>query len=193
MKGSYEIDGLKEKKMIKIRVSGSYLEVIVGDITKQSTHAIVNAANSRLIPGGGVDGAIHKAAGPGLYLECKKLGGCITGEAKLTKGYNLPSKFVIQTVGPRYSGSNQDKEKLASCYINSLKIARDNDIKSISFPAISTGVYGYPMEAAAIIALSTVINELEKNPGIDLVRFVLYDSEGLDIYDKVLKSINKEL
>ena len=193
MKGSYEIDGLKEKKMIKIRAGGSSLEVIVGDITKQSTHAIVNAANSRLIPGGGVDGAIHKAAGPGLYLECKKLGGCITGEAKLTKGYNLPSKFVIQTVGPRYSGSNQDKEKLASCYINSLKIARDNDIKSISFPAISTGVYGYPMEAAAKIALSTVINELEKNPGIDLVRFVLYDSEGLDIYDKVLKSINKEL
>jgi len=170
----------------------SFLEIIIGDITKQSTDAIVNAANNRLIPGGGVDGAIHKVAGPCLYQECKKLGGCNTGEAKLTKGYNLLSKFVIQTVGPRYSGLNKDKEKLASCYINSLKIARDNDIKSISFPAISTGVYGYPMESAAKIALSTVINVLEKNPGVDLVRFVLYDSKGLDIYDRVLKSINKD-
>jgi len=170
----------------------SFLEIIIGDITKQSTDAIVNAANNRLIPGGGVDGAIHKVAGPCLYKECKKLGGCNTGEAKLTKGYNLLSKFVIQTVGPRYSGLNKDKEKLASCYINSLKIARDNDIKSISFPAISTGVYGYPMESAAKIALSTVINDLEKNPGVDLVRFVLYDSKGLDIYDRVLKSINKD-
>ncbi len=178
--------------MIKIRAGESSLEVIVGDITKQSTDAIFNAANNRLIPGGGVDGAIHKVAGPGLYQECKKLGGCNTGEAKLTKGYNLTSKFVIQTVGPRYSGLNKDKEKLASCYINSLKIARYNDIKSVSFPAISTGVYGYPMEAAAKIALSTVINELEKNPGVDLVRFVLYDSKGLDIYDKVIKSINKD-
>ena len=167
----------------------SFLELIVGDITKQSTQAIVNAANSRLIPGGGVDGAIHKVAGPGLYQEYKKLEGCNTGEAKLTKGYNLPSKFVIQTVGSRYSGLNKDKEKLASCYINSLKIARDNDIKSVSFPAISTGVYGYPMEEAAKIALSTVINELEENPGIDLVRFVLYDSKALVIHEKALKSI----
>lgn len=178
--------------MIKIRIGESSLEVIVGDITKQSTGAIVNAANSRLIPGGGVDGAIHKVAGPDLYQECKKLGGCNTGQAKLTKGYNLPSKFVIQTVGPRYSGANKDKEKLASCYINSLKIAQDNDIKSISFPAISTGVYGYPMESAAKIALSTVINELKKNSDVDLVRFVLYDSKGLDIYDKILKSISKD-
>ena len=168
------------------------MEAWQGDITTLEVDAIVNAANCRLIPGGGVDRAIHKAAGPGLYQECKKLGGCNTGEAKLTKGYNLTSKFVIQTVGPRYSGLNKDKEKLASCYINSLKIARYNDIKSVSFPAISTGIYGYPMEAAAKIALSTVINELEKNPGVDLVRFVLYDSKGLDIYDKVIKSINKD-
>ena len=176
--------------MDRLKVGESLLELIIGDITKQNTDAIVNAANSRLIPAGGVDGAIHKAAGPYLYQECKKLGGCNTGEAKLTKGYNLPSKFVIQTVGPRYSGSNIDKEELASCYINSLKIARDNNIKSISFPAISTGIYGYPMEASAKIALNTVINELKKKSGIDLVRFVLYNSKAFDIYKSVMKSVN---
>ena len=177
--------------MITIKLNKSYIEIIVGDITKQSTQAIVNAANSKLIPGGGVDGAIHRAAGPNLYQECKKLGGCNTGQAKLTKGYNLPSKYVIQTVGPIYKGLKKDKEKLALCYMNSLKIARDNDIKSISFPAISTGVYGYPKEAAAKIALTTIINDLEKNPGVELVRFVLYDSKGLNIYKKELKSLNE--
>jgi O-acetyl-ADP-ribose deacetylase (regulator of RNase III) len=169
-----------------VKIGESSLELIIGDITKQKTEAIVNAANRRLIPGGGVDGAIHKAAGPALYLECKKLGGCNIGEAKLTKGYNLPAKFVIQTVGPRYSGINKDKENLSSCYINSLKIARDNNIKSISFPAISTGVYGYPIEAAAKIALNTVINELKKYSGVDVVRFVLYDSKAIKIYEKTL-------
>ena len=177
--------------MITIKVNKSYIEIIVGDITQQSTQAIVNAANSKLIPGGGVDGAIHKAAGPNLYQECKKLGGCKTGQAKLTKGYNLPSKYVIHTVGPIYKGLKKDKEKLELCYINSLKIARNNDIKSISFPAISTGIYGYPIEEAAKIALTTVINDLEKKHVIELVRFVLYDSKGLDIYKKELKTLNK--
>jgi O-acetyl-ADP-ribose deacetylase (regulator of RNase III) len=175
--------------MIKLNIGESVLELIVGDISKQDTDAIVNAANMRLIPGGGVDGAIHRGAGPELYQECKKIGGCHVGDAKLTKGYRLPAKFVIQTVGPRYSGSDKAEEKLASCYIQSLKIARKQGIKSLSFPAISTGVYRYPMKEAARIALSTVIHELEMNPSVDLVRFVLYDNEAFEIYENVLRSI----
>jgi O-acetyl-ADP-ribose deacetylase (regulator of RNase III) len=175
--------------MKKVNINKSWLEFKVGDITKQDTDAIVNAANQRLIPGGGVDGAIHRTAGPGLYQECKTLGGCLTGDAKLTRGYNLDSKYVIHTVGPRYSGIKKDKEDLASCYRNSLKIARENNIRSVSFPAISTGVYGYPMDDAAAIALSTVIDDLKEKSGVDLVRFVLYDSSALHIYEKILISL----
>ncbi len=174
--------------MKKIKIGESYLEMTVGDITKQDTDAIVNAANERLAPGGGVAGAIHRAAGPALWDECKKLKGCETGEAKITKGYNLSAPYIIHTIGPIYSGSPEDPEKLASCYRKSLRLAKENKIKSISFPALSTGYFGYPLEEAAKIALETVANELKKIPEIDLVRFVLYDSKSLEVHEKVLDS-----
>ena len=169
-------------------IGESFLELIIGDITKQETSAIVNAANKRLVPGGGVAGAIHRTAGPALWEECKKLKGCETGEAKITKGYNLSAPYIIHTVGPIYSGSTEDSEKLASCYMKSLRLAKENKIKSISFPALSTGYFGYPLEEAAQIALETVANELKKTPEIDLVRFVLYDSKFLEMHEKVLDS-----
>ncbi|MBS3815611.1 MAG: macro domain-containing protein, partial [Hadesarchaea archaeon] len=162
------------------------------DITKQETEAIVNAANKRLAPGGGVAGAIHKAAGPELWEECKELGGCETGEAKLTRGYELPSSYVIHTVGPIYSDSPEDPEELASSYVNSLKLAEENGIESISFPAISTGAFGYPMKEASEIALRTVKEYLEESSKIKLVRFVLYDSQSLEVHKKTLESIIDE-
>ncbi|UCF11639.1 MAG: O-acetyl-ADP-ribose deacetylase [Thermoplasmatales archaeon] len=174
--------------MEKIKIGESFLELIIGDITKQKTGAIVNAANKRMAPGGGVAGAIHRAAGPALWEECKKLKGCKTGEAKITKGYNLSAPYIIHTVGPIYSNSPKDSEKLASCYIKSLRLAKENKIKSISFPALSTGYFGYPLEEAAKIAIETVANELKKIPEINLVRFVLYDSKSLKIHEKVLDS-----
>lgn len=178
--------------MKKMKIGGSSLELIVGDITKQKTNAVVNAANKRLAPGGGVAGAIHRAAGVELWEECKKLGGCETGKAKITKGYNLPAPFIIHTVGPIYSGSSEDPEKLASCYRECLRLAKENKIRSISFPALSTGYFGYPIKEATRIALETVVDELKKNPKIDLVRFVLYDSKALEIHEKALDSMNIE-
>jgi O-acetyl-ADP-ribose deacetylase (regulator of RNase III) len=175
--------------MKKVKVKESFLELTIGDITSQETDAIVNAANKRLAPGGGVAGAIHRAAGLKLWEECKTLGGCGTGEAKITKGYKLPAPYVIHTVGPIYSGSPEDPEKLASCYRESLKLAKENNIKSISFPALSTGAFGYPVEEAAKIALKTVKDELEKSPEIELVRFVLYNLKALEVHEKVLDSI----
>ncbi len=175
--------------MKKIKIKDSYLEITIGDITKQKTDAVVNAANKRLATGGGVAGAIHRAAGPKLWQECKKLGGCKTGEAKLTKAYDLPSKYIIHTVGPVYSGSESDPKNLASCYKESLKIAQKNDIKSISFPALSTGYFGYPMRDAAKIALKTIIDELSKGTNIELVKFVLYDDNSYSIHKEVLDSI----
>lgn len=173
---------------MKLEINESVLELTQGDITKQKTEAIVNAANKRLDPGGGVAGAIHRAAGPKLWQECKKLGGCETGEAKLTDGYELPAQYVIHTVGPVYSGSPEDPEKLKSCYSECLKLAEDKGIDSISFPALSTGAFGYPMEEAAQIALKTVAKELKESP-IKLVRFVLYQSEALKVHEDVLKSL----
>lgn len=134
-----------------------------GDITTLECDAIVNAANRSLIGGGGVDGAIHKAAGPKLLEECRSLGGCNTGEAKITKGYNLKAKYVIHTVGPIYSGKPDDKTDLANCYINSLNTAREKDIHSIAFPAISTGVYGYPPEEAAHISMEAIKKWMNEN------------------------------
>ena len=170
--------------MVKI---GNF-EIVKGDITKQDVEAIVNAANPRLTPGGGVSGAIHRAAGPELWEECKKLGGCKTGEAKITKGYNL-AKYIIHTVGPVYKGSPDDEKLLASCYKNSLKLALENGIKSIAFPAISTGVYGYPIEEAAKIAIRTILDFLNENEGIDVVRLVLYDDKAYKIHLEVLKNL----
>ena len=166
------------------------IELIEGDITKLDVDAIVNAANSSLLGGGGVDGAIHYAAGPQLVEECTKLGGCPTGEAKLTKGYRLPARHVIHTVGPIWrGGSNGEPEKLANCYRNSMKIAADNGFATIAFPAISTGVYGYPLQEAAQIAINQVIECLNEMPSIKKVIFVLFGRKNFDIYTDILSNL----
>ncbi|MFO7656659.1 MAG: O-acetyl-ADP-ribose deacetylase [Bacteroidales bacterium] len=163
------------------------IELIKGDITTLTTDAIVNAANRSLLGGGGVDGAIHRAAGPGLLAECKSLGGCETGEAKITSGYNLLAKFVIHTAGPVWhSGKDNEKEMLASCYKNSLEIAENMKLKTIAFPNISTGVYGFPKEPAAEIAINTVIDFLKKTTVLQSVIFACYDEENFQIYKKLL-------
>ncbi len=167
------------------------LRVIKGDITKiTDVQAIVNAANRSLRGGGGVDGAIHRAAGPQLLQECLTLNGCHTGEAKITKGYNLPCDFVIHTVGPRWIGGEQgESEDLASCYKNSLDVATENKIRSIAFPSISTGVYGYPVDEAAEIAVKTVKDYLDANPDqFDLVEWVLFDDRTYGSYERALNS-----
>ena len=159
------------------------LEIMQGDITKLKVDAIVNAANSSLLGGGGVDGAIHRAAGPQLLEECRTLGGCPTGEARITKGYNLPARFVIHTVGPVYSGKPEDRRLLTNCYQNSLKLAVENDVKSIAFPAISCGVYGYPLEDACKIAADTSADFLKSNPGIEKVIFILFSRVLLEKFN----------
>lgn len=160
------------------------IELIKCDITKLQIDAIVNAANSSLLGGGGVDGAIHRAAGPELFNECETLGGCKTGEAKITKGYNLPAKFVIHTVGPIWHGGiNNEKELLTNCYKNSLQLALDNKIKTIAFPNISTGVYRFPKELAATIAIKEVKDFINKNGHkIDKIIFTVFDEENFNIY-----------
>lgn len=163
------------------------MEIIKDDITKVKTDAIVNAANETLLGGGGVDGAIHRAAGEKLLQECKRLNGCKTGEAKITKGYNLGVKYVIHTVGPVWQGGGyNEKEKLASCYRNSLKLASKNKIKSIAFPSISTGAYGFPIEKAAVIALKEVKKFLKKDKMIKEVIFVLFSDKDLQIYQNLI-------
>ncbi|MFR2144184.1 MAG: O-acetyl-ADP-ribose deacetylase [Faecalimonas sp.] len=171
------------------KLSATELRMIKGDITKQSdVEAIVNAANTSLLGGGGVDGAIHRAAGRQLLEECRKLNGCKTGEAKLTGAYKLPCKYIIHTVGPIWRGGNQDEEKfLAECYSNSLQIAVDQGIRSVAFPSISTGVYSFPKEKAAMIAVRTVNDFIEENSGsLDLVEWILFDEETLNIYKDAL-------
>jgi O-acetyl-ADP-ribose deacetylase (regulator of RNase III) len=159
----------------------SKIDIVRGDITKLDVDAIVNAANTTLLGGGGVDGAIHRAAGPELLAECRTLDGCRPGEAKITRGYRLPSRFVIHTVGPVWSGGKGDEpETLANCYRNSLQLAAENEIKTIAFPAISCGAYGYPIPDAAQVALKTGRDFLATDIRIDKVTFVLW---GEDIYD----------
>jgi O-acetyl-ADP-ribose deacetylase len=161
--------------------------IVKGDITKLEVDAIVNAANSSLLGGGGVDGAIHRAAGPQLLEECRSIGGCPTGEARLTKGYYLKAKYVIHTVGPVWQGGkNNEKSRLASCYLESLKIAVANDCYSIAFPNISAGVYGYPKQEAATIAISAVSAFLESNASTIHVIFCCFDLENYNIYKKLL-------
>lgn len=159
--------------------------IIKGDITKVKVDAIVNAANTTLLGGGGVDGAIHQSAGPKLLEECRTLGGCGTGEAKITKGYNLPAKYVIHTVGPVWRGGIYGEDQLLrNCYINSLKLAEQNHLKSIAFPAIATGTYGYPKEEAAKIAINTVIEYL-KHSNLNKIIFVLHSKEDYQIYQRI--------
>lgn len=165
------------------------IELYKGDITKLKVDVIVNAANTSLLGGGGVDGAIHRAAGPELLKFNKKLGGCKTGEAKISPGFNLPAKFIIHTVGPVWNGGKHNEDKLlANCYLNSLKLAVENKIKSMAFPAISTGIYRFPLERATKIAVTEVKKFLEKNDTIEKVIFVCFDEETYEIYKSVLAS-----
>jgi len=162
-------------------------EIIFGDITKQKVDAIVNAANTTLLGGGGVDGAIHRAAGPELLEFNRKLGGCKIGEAKLSPGFDLPAKFIIHTVGPAWNaGKNNEDELLANCYKNSLKLATENGVKTIAFPAISTGVYHFPLERATKIAVTEVKMFLERDESIEKVIFVCFDEEIYKIYLRLL-------
>ncbi|MCI2255840.1 O-acetyl-ADP-ribose deacetylase [Domibacillus sp. PGB-M46] len=184
---------------MKTQINDNVLELMVGDITEQATEAIVNAANGSLLGGGGVDGAIHQAAGHALMDECKKirteqLNGeeLATGKAVLTKGYELPAEYVIHTVGPVWGGGSEgEEEKLASCYQNTLMLAADNGIKSITFPSISTGVYGFPIEQAAVVALRTVIDFLEKQ-AFGYVAFTLFSDHDYRIYEAAMNRVMQE-
>ncbi len=163
------------------------LEAQLADITKLKVDAIVNAANTTLLGGGGVDGAVHRAAGPKLLEECRTLGGCPTGEAKITKGYNLPAKYVIHTVGPVWRGGNHNEDNLlADCYKNSLWRAVENKIKTIAFPAISTGVYSFPIERAAKIAMNTVKDFLLNEQIIEKVIFCCFDKFTFETYNSLI-------
>jgi O-acetyl-ADP-ribose deacetylase (regulator of RNase III) len=168
------------------------IEIILGDITRQNTDAIVNAANKSLLGGGGVDGAIHDAAGEELLAECRTLNGCETGEAKITKGYKLKAKFVIHTVGPVWHGGNYyEKNLLASCYRNCLKLASDNKLKTIAFPSISTGAYRFPIEYASEIALTEIMQFFKSNSCIKKVIIVCFSNDVFEVYHRKLSKINK--
>ena len=166
------------------------IEIRQGDITRLDVDAIVNAANTKLLGGGGVDGAIHRAAGPQLLAECRTIGGCPTGEARITGGYNLPARHVIHTVGPVYGGKPQDSQLLANCYSNSLKLAAENNLTTIAFPAISCGVYGYPIEDACKIAVDTSCAFVKHHPSLQKIIFILFSENDCAVYKSYLKSIS---
>ena len=164
------------------------IEIVRGDIVEQAVDAIVNAANSSLLGGGGVDGAIHRAAGPNLLAACEELGGCETGDAKITPGFRLKAGYVIHAVGPGYRSEPRHAELLASAYRRSLELATEHEVRSIAFPAISTGIYGYPLDKAAAIAVSTVRDYLRDHPEIELVRFVLWHDEAYAAFEAAVAS-----
>ena len=174
---------------MRFRVNQSVVELVQGDIVDQDVDAIVNAANSSLLGGGGVDGAIHRAAGPELLAECRTLGGCPTGEARITSGYRLKARHVIHTVGPVYHGRPGDADLLASAHRSSLELASQHGIKTVAFPSISTGAYGYPLSEAAPIALQAVGDYLAGRPEIELVRFVLWDSAALAAFERAAQAL----
>ncbi|HEV2109525.1 MAG TPA: O-acetyl-ADP-ribose deacetylase [Thermomicrobiales bacterium] len=166
------------------------IEVIQGDIAKQHVDAIVNAANPSLLGGGGVDGAIHRAAGPQLLEECRALNGCETGQAKITRGYRLPARFVIHTVGPIWHGGDQgEDELLAACYRNSIHVAAERGIRTIAFPSISTGIYGFPIRRAAPIAMQTLASVLGKDQRIHRVTMVCHGDDAFRVYDDALSEV----
>ncbi len=174
-----------------VKIGNATLSIVEGDITREETDAIVNAANSGLKGGGGVDGAIHRAGGPAILEACRKIGYCPAGQAVITTGGNLKAKYVIHTVGPIYSGGGRNEsEVLKSAYLESLKLASKNGLKSLSFPAISTGAYGYPLPEAARIALKTAIDYLKEHAGIERVRFVLYGKTTYDVFAEEIKKLN---
>jgi O-acetyl-ADP-ribose deacetylase len=177
---------------MEVAINKSRIVLVQGDITTESTEAIVNAANSRLVGGGGVDGAIHSAGGPTIMAECRAIGGCPTGEAVITTGGNLKAAYVIHTVGPIYRGGTHGEEKLlSSAYRKSLELASKKKIRSVSFPSISTGAYAYPIRDAARVALKTVVDYLTDHPEIELVRFVLFGAVDLEVYEAALKDLTK--
>jgi len=172
-------------------IDDTVIELVQGDITQEQTDAIVNAANSGLRGGGGVDGAIHRAGGPAIMAECRRIGGCPTGTAVITTGGELPARYVIHTVGPRWTGGDSgEAELLASAYRSSLQVAVDNGLKTVAFPSISTGVYGYPIQQASQIALRSVVEFLGDRPGsLDLVRFVLFSPGDYQLYRMALEDV----
>jgi len=175
---------------MEVKINNATLALAEGDITNEETDAIVNAANTRLAGGAGVDGAIHRAGGPSIMKECRKIGGCPTGQAVITAGGNLKAKYVIHTVGPVYQGGTKGEAAfLKSAHLESLKLASARKLKSIAFPAISTGVYGYPVNKAAHIALKTSIDFLKEHSDIELVRFVLFGRKTYDIFAEELKKL----
>lgn len=174
-------------------INKSLIELTRGDITREETDAVVNAANKQLAPGGGVAGAIHKAAGPELWEYTKTLGGCETGQAVITYGFNMKVKYIIHTVGPVYSGRPEDAVLLRSCYLQSLQLASSHDARSVSFPAISTGIFGYPVKEAAEVSLQAVTDYLQEDTNIELVRFVLFSEGDLDVYKKALQNVVDQL
>lgn len=178
---------------MQIQVGASTLQLVQGDITVQDTEAIVNAANPSLLGGGGVDGAIHRAGGPQILEECRKLGGCPPGQARITSGGRLKARYVIHTVGPIYHGGNRGEAAiLADAYRNSLAVASEHGIKSVAFPSLSTGAYGYPLELAAPVALKAVMDFLQSHQGIELVRFVLYGREAYSAYEQALITLSHQ-
>lgn len=175
---------------MEIRIGNSKLVLKQGDITKEEVDAIVNAANPSLLGGGGVDGAIHRAGGPEILEQCQKLGGCQPGDAKITTGGRLKAKYVIHTVGPIWAGGKEDEPKiLASAYRRSLEVASENKCKSVSFPSISTGAYGYPIAEAAKIALRTIVDYLKTHPEIEEVRMVLFTYDDFQVYARELRQM----